>query len=97
MSKFMEEVSALVEKYAHPDYMPTNCEYIVRQLAEPNWLDDGGTSYEATVGYRIECPYIGDDERAHCHGRPDEYITGPRGFDHCSACKMEWLEQVMDE
>ena len=97
MTEFMKEVEALVKKYARCEYMPTNREYLVRQLADPDWLDDGGSSYEATVAYNIECPYLGYDKRAHCTDKPLDYVTGPEGRDHCSACKMEWLEQIMDE
>lgn len=69
----------------------TNREYMARQLADPDWIDDGGASYEAMVYYNIECPYFVGDKRKHC-GEGKE-----PNRDRCSECKMEWLEMEVDE
>ena len=96
MTEYMKEAEALVDKHAACRYMPTNREYLARMLADPDWLDDGGAAWEAMVNYNINCPYLGNDERAHCHGKSLDYVTGPDSREHCVACKMEWLEQEVD-
>ncbi len=69
----------------------TNREYMARQLADPDWIDDGGASYEAMVHYNIDCPYFVGDIRCHCKGS-EESPTRKM----CSECKMEWLEAEVD-
>ncbi len=71
----------------------TNKEYIVKLLSDEDFIDDGGTSYEALVHYNISCPYTCGDERAHCHNKPLDYTNR----EVCVACKMEWLESEVDE
>jgi hypothetical protein len=71
----------------------TNKEYIVKLLSEEDFIDDGGTSYEALVHYNINCPYTCGDVRAHCHNKPLDYTNRKV----CVACKMEWLESEVDE
>lgn len=72
--------------------LPTNREFLVRSLVDPNWQDDGGASYDSWLNYNINCPYMSGDKRAHCYGKPDEYIC----WDNCNICKEEWLEQEVD-
>ena len=69
----------------------TNREYVARLLADPDWIDDGGASYEAMVHYSIACPYFAGDKRCHCGEGKDP------NRDRCSECKMEWLEAEVDE
>lgn len=47
--------------------MITNRQYLIEQLEDPNFIDDSGASYEATIYYNIACPYFCGDERALCH------------------------------
>lgn len=70
----------------------TNREYVIALLSDDNFVDDGGASYEAMVHYSVNCPYIGNDERAHCHGKDVDYIN--RG--NCFYCKQEWLDKTVD-
>ncbi|MBR2556331.1 MAG: hypothetical protein IKE94_15905 [Aeriscardovia sp.] len=76
----------------------TNREYMAKQLSDPDWIDDGGASYEAMVYYNIGCPYNCGDKRAHCKGVDGWYglIKKPTR-ETCSECKMEWLEAEVDE
>lgn len=74
------------------DRIPTNREYIIRSLADPDWIDDGGAAYDSMLHYHIDCPYLGSDPRAHCYGKPDDYMN----WDNCNACKEEWLEREVD-
>ena len=69
----------------------TNREYIVKCLNDE--VDDGGSSYEATVHYSIACPYNVGDKRAHCYDKGLDYPNR----EHCVACKYEWLENEVDE
>ena len=69
----------------------TNREYMAKQLTDPDWIDDGGASYESMVHYNIDCPYFYGDKRKHCGEgkKPSREL--------CSECKMEWLEAEVDE
>lgn len=69
----------------------TNREYMAHQLSDPDWIDDGGASYESMVYYNIDCPYFCGDERRHCgeDKEPSRKL--------CSQCKLEWLEAEVDE
>lgn len=73
----------------------TNLEYMIDNLKaikeDSPLVDDGGSSEEAFVYYNIPCPYIDNDERAHCFNS-DFNITR----EMCSACKYEWLNQEVD-
>ena len=69
----------------------TNREYMAKQLADPDWIDDGGALYESMVYYNIDCPYFCGDERRHC-GKDKE-----PNRKRCVECKMEWLESEVDE
>lgn len=71
----------------------TNREYMAKQLSGPDWIDDGGASYEAMVYYNIGCPYFCGDKRAHCKSSD----SGMPTRETCSECKMEWLEAEVDE
>ena len=44
--------------------MITNRQYLIEQLEDPNFIDDSGASYEATIYYNIACPYFCGDEIA---------------------------------
>lgn len=70
----------------------TNREYMAKQLADPDWIDDGGAAYFSMVEYNIGCPYFAGDERCHCNGS-DELPTRKM----CGQCKLEWLEAEVDE
>lgn len=72
----------------------TNREYMAKQLSDPDWIDDGGASFESMVRYNISCPYFKGDERAHCRSE-EPYIT-PLDK-QCTECKLEWLEAEVDE
>ncbi|MBR0468812.1 MAG: hypothetical protein IJJ16_03795 [Mogibacterium sp.] len=72
--------------------LPTNREYLIKTLADPSWIDDGGASYDSWLNYNISCPYMSGDDRAHCHGKPDDYIC----WDNCNVCKEAWLDQEVD-
>lgn len=69
----------------------TNLEYVISCLTDQ--VDDGGASYEACVHYHINCPYTDGDTRAHCWQKGLDYPNR----EHCTACKMEWLEDEVDE
>ena len=71
----------------------TNREYLIKSLSDPNWMDDGGASYDSMLYYHIDCPYPYGDPRAHCSGKPDDYIC----WDNCNACKEDWLDREVDE
>lgn len=71
----------------------TNREYIISLLQDSTFIDDGGAAYEAMVHYNINCPYFEGDDRAHCHGQPDDFICRK----NCVPCKEEWLDQEVDE
>lgn len=68
-----------------------NREYVAKQLMEEDFVDDGGSSYEATVFYNIACPYAVGDPRAHCY-KKTVTITRKR----CYNCKEEWLNQPVE-
>lgn len=68
-----------------------NREYVARQLMEEDYVDDGGSSYEATVFYNIACPYTVGDPRAHCYNQ-NATMTRKR----CYNCKEEWLNQPVE-
>ena len=68
-----------------------NREYVARQLMEKDFVDDGGSSYEATVFYNIACPYTVGDPKAHCY-KKTVTITRKR----CYNCKEEWLNQPVE-
>mgnify|MGYP004646375851 FL=1 len=68
-----------------------NREYVARQLMEKDFIDDGGSSYEATVFYNIACPYTVGDPRAHCY-KKTVTITRKR----CYNCKEEWLNNPVE-
>lgn len=80
----------------------TNREYMAKQLSNPDWIDDGGASYESMVEYNINCPYFNGDTRSHCKDIEAEYLAGrrislsPTNYE-CIACKLEWLEAEVDE
>lgn len=44
----------------------TNREYLIKQLSDENFIDDGGASYEATIFYHIACPYHCGNREALC-------------------------------
>lgn len=69
-----------------------NREYMARQLADPDWIDDGGASYISMVEDNIGCPYFAGDERCHCNGSEKSPTRKM-----CGECKMEWLEAEVDE
>ena len=57
-------------------------------------FDDGGATYDSVVDYNINCPYYGNDERAHCReNAPYQALT----HEQCLYCKLEWLEAEVDE
>ena len=75
---------------------------MAHQLSDPDWIDDGGASYESMVEYNISCPYFHGDERSHCRNIEAEYLTGRRNSMsptrwECGQCKLEWLEMDVDE
>lgn len=74
----------------------TNREYMVAILSDEN-LDpfDNGADGEVLVYYNIKCPYLGADKRAHCVR--DGIADNKHEREQCVACKMEWLEQEVDE
>ncbi len=78
----------------------TNREYMINLLLDGleedgNTLervsfDDCGASEESMIYYNINCPYKEFDKRCHCIGkRANREI--------CTACKWEWLDQLVDE
>lgn len=73
--------------------MITNREYMINQLQNEDFLDDGGASYEAMLYYNIACPYFYHDERCHCNNIEYDKVT--RGI--CYYCKQEWLDMEVDE
>ena len=80
----------------------TNREYMAKQLSNPDWIDDGGASYESMVEYNINCPYFHGDTRSHCKDIEAEYLAGRRNSlsptkYECIAFKHEWLEAEVDE
>ena len=78
----------------------TNINYLVNQLLdimESNGIpferfsvDDAGASAEASVYYNISCPYTVGDNRAHC-------TSESMSRDTCTRCKLNWLENKVDE
>lgn len=70
----------------------TNRQYLIEQLEDPNFIDDSGASYEATIYYNIACPYFCGDERALCHGKAIEN----RNREMCFRCKEKWLDSEID-
>ena len=71
----------------------TNRQLIIGLLESESFVDDGGSCYEAMLNYNIACPYTEGDSRAHCFGKPDDFISR----DNCYRCKQEWLDQEVDE
>lgn len=71
----------------------TNREYMAKQLTDPDWIDDGGASYDSMVEYNIACPYFCGDKRAHCNSGNNGMPTRKQ----CGECKLEWLEAEVDE
>lgn len=69
----------------------TNREYMIAQLTDNNFIDDGGESWEAMISCNIGCPYDAFDERGHC--QPDRIADR----DLCISCKSEWLDMEVDE
>lgn len=67
----------------------TNREYITGLLSDQDFVDDGGSSYEAMVYYDINCPYFDGDERCLCNKKVDSRST-------CFECKETWLDQEVD-
>lgn len=67
-----------------------NREYLINQLQDENFIDDGGSSYEAMIYYNIACPYNCGDERAICYGK-DEATR-----EMCFRCKEKWLDSEVD-
>lgn len=74
----------------------TNREYMAKQLADPDWIDDGGASYDSMVDYNIACPYFVGDRRGHCRRNGLSEYTPPPLY-RCRDCKLEWLEAEVDE
>lgn len=72
----------------------TNREYLIKQLSDENFIDDGGASYEATIFYHIACPYHCGNREALCKD-----INGPTIIkrETCSECKNKWLDKDIDE
>lgn len=78
----------------------TNINYLVNQLLdimesdgipfERFSLDDAWASNEASVYYNIACPYTVSDNRAHC-------TSESMGRNTCTQCKLNWLENEVDE
>lgn len=71
----------------------TNREYMIALLSNENFIDDGGASYKAMIYNYIRCPYYPNHERCHCRGKEIAEISG----EECSYCKMEWLDQEVEE
>lgn len=70
----------------------TNREMLIKALNDD--FDDGGATYDSVVDYNINCPYFGNDNRAHCHyNEPYQALT----HEQCLECKLEWLEAEVDE
>ena len=70
----------------------TNRQYLIEQLEDPDFIDDGGASYEATIYYNITCPYFCSDERALCYGKAIENVDR----EMCFRCKEKWLDSEID-
>lgn len=66
-----------------------NREYIINQLQDDNFIDDGGASYIAMIEYYICCPYFWKDGRALCKGK-----SADRSL--CFQCKEQWLDSEVD-
>lgn len=79
-------------KFGDGTQIITNRDYLVRFLAEPDWLDDGYAAYKSMVTYHIGCPYIEGDKDAYCHGKPFDFIND----DNCFLCKEKWLDREVD-
>lgn len=71
----------------------TNREYMIEQLQDDSFIDDGGASYEAMIYYHISCSYDCDDERSECYGKPLDKINR----DMCVRCKEKWLDSEVEE
>ena len=67
----------------------TNREYLIEQLKDECFIDDGGASYEAAIFYNIACPH----ERL-CISL-DVCVIPPREL--CFECKNNWLNRNVDE
>lgn len=70
----------------------TNRQYLIEQLEDANFIDDGGASYEATIYNNIACPYIYGDERALCYGKEIDKVNR----EMCFKCKEKWLDSEID-
>ena len=75
-----------------PLNMPTNRQYLIDSLMNPDFVDDGGADYEALIYYHINCPYFGGDSRCLCNDLELESV--PRKM--CFECKENWLDQEVD-
>lgn len=69
----------------------TNREYVIEQLKDDNFIDDSGSSYEATIYYNINCPYFSGDKRAFC------YNQGESTREMCFRCKEKWLNSEVEK
>lgn len=70
----------------------TNRQYLIEQLTDADFIDDGGASYEATIYYNIACPYFCVDERALCYGKEIDKVNR----EMCFKCKEKWLDSEID-
>lgn len=68
----------------------TNRQYLIEQLTDANFIDDGGASYEATIYNNIACPYFYNDERALCYEKDEA------NREMCFECKEKWLDSEID-
>lgn len=71
----------------------TNREYLISQLNDEDFIDDGGDSYEATIYNSISCPYLLGDKRALCNDVSIDKVDR----DMCFRCKEKWLNSEVDE
>lgn len=65
----------------------TNRQYLIEQLEDPNFIDDGGASYGTTIYHNIACPYIYGDKRALCYEEEIDNVNR----EMCFKCKEKWL------
>lgn len=72
----------------------TNREYMAHQLSNPEWIDDGGASYESMVQHNISCPYFAGGPKCHCK-KLDPWISPSEEM--CNRCKFEWLEADVND
>lgn len=67
-----------------------NREYLIAQLSNEDFIDDGGASYEATIYYNIACPHFNGDKIALCQNKVPNR-------DMCFECKQKWLDSEVQE